>query len=1083
MRDNIQRELSGSPSVLATFSAAYSTVSSHLSPRSLAAWSRDGVTIYRRGPHAKDATEEYFKASMSLVESLSARGFLRWARLGAEMSEDSCAIAASFFRASPLMGPSLTFTTLDQWAEMGRNLYREVGTDGSLTSRFFEYSPRLVKGSSFHDAAQLSVLLALLGKWSNDLAVDILNLAATIFEKVDGPYLSGFLDTADLLASTNLASIRHFFDVGTLAYTQMEGDHRDEFLDSVVNLSRWAPRNLATYLSLVARTPALFIGRQAGMMARISSKIAVLSLPASREFLKTAPSLIEKLDTAMLESWGQRGLDLLADQEAAGINYFRLESKEALEYIQSLTPAVELQDVREVLRLYCQALMGKSMVVLASEELAEKGPGWALVEQIPYQGSAIFAPSRMGEYATKEANFEGYKVLTTHQAAHLEFNTFDFSFYKDGAIIRSLRPRLAEALGKDKDYPVDFDRYFDLFTARRLARELFTITEDTRTDHRVKTEYRGIRGAFRRSQDNAVSKRPPLGELNLREAMVETLMRLSLDESAPFPIPNPYAPLMMTAAGILNLMTDDESTVEDATEVAIRLYVLMCQVPNITQQTIPKDQWSLVDLSGAEYQLENEDLDALVAAFLAANQGLEDQEEMDYAGIPPVGHRGDLRPEVVQTLLRLQSEAHLKGMENEGQASQNQSMKLIIEALEELLASLDVYDNEGAIYGEEAEAGDFTVSTYIMGILRMLKGGPDLHGPVSAMTNLGEGEVHTFRYDEWDFRAKAYRPQWCQVRQRVLQQSEGGFYEQAVHSYQWLVNGVRRQFEMLRPEHLGKDKRRLDGEEFDLDAVVESVVERSMGNTPNDKIYWRRRKMERNVAVAVLLDMSLSTDERIEHLNRSTQEGEESLGRSPKRIIDIEKQSLVLFVEALEQIRDTYGIYGFSGSGKEDVQFYIIKDTNEPFSDAVARRIDKITPVQGTRMGPAIRHTIRKLEREEAKTKILILLSDGRPQDRDYGGLPYNLDLLPASLQRLVDSSGGLSSEYFTLEEREYAVHDTKMALNEAKARNIVPFCLSVDREGHDYLKVMCGDIGYEMVSDIEALPRRLVSLYRRLTT
>ena len=119
------------------------------------------------------------------------------------------------------------------------------------------------------------------------------------------------------------------------------------------------------------------------------------------------------------------------------------------------------------------------------------------------------------------------------------------------------------------------------------------------------------------------------------------------------------------------------------------------------------------------------------------------------------------------------------------------------------------------------------------------------------------------------------------------------------------------------------------------------------------------------------------------------------------------------------------------------------------------RRIDKISPLHATRMGPAIRHATRKLTRQEAKTKILFLISDGRPQDRGY-------------------SREGV--------EKEYAVHDTKMAFTEARRQGITPFCLTVDKAGHDYLKTMCQDIGYEVLEDINDLPSRLLYLYKRLT-
>ena len=177
--------------------------------------------------------------------------------------------------------------------------------------------------------------------------------------------------------------------------------------------------------------------------------------------------------------------------------------------------------------------------------------------------------------------------------------------------------------------------------------------------------------------------------------------------------------------------------------------------------------------------------------------------------------------------------------------------------------------------------------------------------------------------------------------------------------------------------------------------------------------------------------------------------------RHYKRIIDLEKESTALLINALESLGDTYGIYGFSGYGRENVEFYVVKDINENFNDKIKRRIDKITPLHATRMGSAIRHCITKLEGQDASTKILFLISDGRPQDRGY-------------------SREGV--------EKEYAVHDTHMALIEAKRKDITPFCLTVDKAGHDYLQTMCGDMGYEVLDDIFTLPERLPMLYRRLT-
>ena len=230
--------------------------------------------------------------------------------------------------------------------------------------------------------------------------------------------------------------------------------------------------------------------------------------------------------------------------------------------------------------------------------------------------------------------------------------------------------------------------------------------------------------------------------------------------------------------------------------------------------------------------------------------------------------------------------------------------------------------------------------------------------------------------------------------------------------------------------------------------------------------------MQRDVAVVFLVDMSASTAEAIEEGRQAVDDQsapddpveymmwlrtrrEGLVRRHHKRIIDLEKESMVLLINALENIGDMYGIYGFSGYGRENVEFYVIKGIDETFGDHTKRHVDKITPMHATRMGPAIRHATHILDSKDAKTKVLFLLSDGRPQDRGY-------------------SREGV--------EKEYAVHDTHMALVEARRKAIIPFCLTVDKAGHDYLKTMCGDMNYEVLDNIWNLPSRLPQLYKRLT-
>ena len=159
--------------------------------------------------------------------------------------------------------------------------------------------------------------------------------------------------------------------------------------------------------------------------------------------------------------------------------------------------------------------------------------------------------------------------------------------------------------------------------------------------------------------------------------------------------------------------------------------------------------------------------------------------------------------------------------------------------------------------------------------------------------------------------------------------------------------------------------------------------------------------------------------------------------------------------EALESLGDEYAVYGFSGYGRDSIEFFPIKEFLEAYSERVRCRIGAIKPRKSTRMGPAIRHSLEKLNATDSRLKVLILLSDGYPQDFDYGP----------------DRSS-----------RDYGLHDTAMALQEAKRKGVHTFCVTVDQAGNDYLKEMCGGDNYLVVKKPSELPRILPRIYRGLT-
>ena len=188
-------------------------------------------------------------------------------------------------------------------------------------------------------------------------------------------------------------------------------------------------------------------------------------------------------------------------------------------------------------------------------------------------------------------------------------------------------------------------------------------------------------------------------------------------------------------------------------------------------------------------------------------------------------------------------------------------------------------------------------------------------------------------------------------------------------------------------------------------------------------------------------------------MSASTDEAADDTGEG-RRIIDIEKEALVIMAAALEEIGDAYAIFGFSGQGRHNVEFYPVKTFRERLGAGAKGRIGGIQPRSSTRMGTPLRHSVKKMADVRAQARYLVLISDGFPQDLDYG------------------------------EDRRsyaYGISDTAVALREVEAARIKPFCITVDLAGHDYLREMCNPQRYMVIEHVSDLPRELPKIYQRL--
>ena len=309
-----------------------------------------------------------------------------------------------------------------------------------------------------------------------------------------------------------------------------------------------------------------------------------------------------------------------------------------------------------------------------------------------------------------------------------------------------------------------------------------------------------------------------------------------------------------------------------------------------------------------------------------------------------------------------------------------------------------------------------------------------------------EADDVAFAYDEWDRELNDYRVGWSRVIEKKVSHGDRNFVELARSRYRGVISSIRHQFQLMKPENLTRINRELDGEDYDLNALVDFVIDRKADGQQSENIYTKRLRKQRDVAVSILLDQSSSTARTI------TRNPLQPYTHPGRRIIEIEKEGLVLMSEALEAVGDVYSINGFTSEGRRNVKFYVVKDFDEKYSDEIEKRIGGITFQNNTRLGAAIRHASAKLLKQEARTKLLIILTDGRPYDHDYG-------------------------------DARYAREDVREALTEAKTTGVTPFCITIDRESEAELKDLYGDVGYTIIDDVLSLPERMPNIYRRLTS
>ncbi len=284
---------------------------------------------------------------------------------------------------------------------------------------------------------------------------------------------------------------------------------------------------------------------------------------------------------------------------------------------------------------------------------------------------------------------------------------------------------------------------------------------------------------------------------------------------------------------------------------------------------------------------------------------------------------------------------------------------------------------------------------------------------------------------EWHYRKKAFLPAYCAITMRQASEEGDGWEldDKAVRR----IRLVRRQFEAFK-----NDRKQLraqsDGAELDIEALVRAQADLKGNGVCSDRIYVNTRKVERDIAVSILMDVSLSTDSWLDD----------------RRVIDVEKESLAILANGLDASGDDLSIHTFTSRKRDYIRIDRVKGFDEPLNDQVMRRIKALKPGYYTRIGAAIRVMAEELEKRPNKQKLLLILTDGKPNDVDH----Y---------------------------EGRYGIEDARKSVRECRNRGITVFGVTIDKEAKDYFPTIFGRGAYHIVGNADRLSQALPKIYRQL--
>jgi cobalamin biosynthesis protein CobT len=962
-----------------------------------------------------ELTEEAPKAAKGAIDALvDLQGrdllvdVLPWLDLGVAIAADSGALALRFFKESPLLLGLLESSRRPVVLAAGLEL---ADRQANVAVEFIRIAPETVRVLSPAEWPTWMDLACELAETDFALAVEYIRQIPSIARVLSLDAVRSWVQfgmkliVENSLGRPDYLGVLEFFRTSPAILEDIpEQAHRTH----VIRLGAlMAERSPEAGIAVLSEAPAILRGLPTEewrtQVLRYGLLVAERDADTAVAYLRRSPELISLIGPGegaqqKFQSWFASGMEVLEYSLEGGLAYFSMETEKALGAVTQAMSGVPLRQIARRVKLFAQALCGRDLRIHHLQDSLESAQPMVRAT-VSEDGLSIGLPSIVRRYPTYDENVRLYMVMTAHEAGHLEFGTFELPISRLLDLIDDLGRRYGRAVPKEARTLGDV---FARYPQPGLIRDLWALVEDARVEYLLRAEYPGLSRDLASIAKDAVHVRGLAHGMTVRELVVDQLLLLSTAEEGSMPVPDTVKREVEQLWSLCQAILHPLATAEEAVRLADRLYVRMDELLAIRRESI-----------------SNQDEAEALEQSIPAPKSSEDLSDT-YRPMDNWDYRGAMDPNLVRD--RTESSPDQSAASGEG-------------------------DSEGGAglagdSGGSSGAGTARSQQMSQDVLLPGRRQPSLVEEVLAVEGEGArpddekvGAAKAVRYREWDAAIQDYRMNWCRVVEREAVEGSSDFAEETLAAQPGTVRLLRRYFESLRPPGLRRIPGQLDGEDLDMDAVIARVADLSAGIEPSERIYVRREKREREVAAAFLVDLSGSTSRQVEQ------------GR---RIIDIEKQGLVLLCEALAAIGDQFAIYGYSGQGRNNVDFVVVKGFDELVTGRAGAKLGGIVPLQQNRDGAAIRHATSKLLARQAKTRILVIISDGRPLDDGY--------------------------------KDEYSLEDTSMALREARASGIEPVCITIDKQADPYLRRMYGDVRYVVIDRVEGLPEKLPRIYHRLT-